>query len=94
MCPLIENPENGRVMIDGQDIGDTAEFSCDDGFYIDGSVVWVCGGNGEWNESATFCRRMLHFIIAPSSYTGGYVFPISILSASPYTAWWIFHYGQ
>ena len=54
-CPNLENPGNGTVDVSGNQPGDTAVYSCDDGFTLDGVDTRTCGENGQWSGSEPTC---------------------------------------
>ena len=54
-CPDLENPGNGTVDVSGNQPGDTAVYSCNDGFTLDGVDMRTCGENGQWSGSEPTC---------------------------------------
>ncbi|KAJ8038762.1 Protein lev-9 [Holothuria leucospilota] len=51
-CPSLSAPENGGVTIDSDDrsIGSTANYTCNDGYILQGTPVRTCQENKEWSE--------------------------------------------
>ena len=54
-CPNLENPGNGTVDVSGNQPGDTAVYSCNDGFTLDGEDTRTCGQDGKWSGSEPTC---------------------------------------
>ena len=70
-CDLLEAPENGQISKSGTVRGSTTTYSCFPGFQLIGVAVRTCLENGQWSDSAPFCRRkyssanemiLLHFL--------------------------------
>ena len=47
------------VSLTGTSIGDTATYTCDDGYELVGVEVLNCQSNGMWDSSPPICRREL-----------------------------------
>ena len=72
-CPLLSDPDNGRVTFstvsttNGVDFGSTAFFNCDAGYGLTGGErVLTCGGdgtslNGTWSSDPPSCAGVLIF---------------------------------
>ena len=58
-CPQLDNPQNGRVSVDGQTVGSTANYDCDVGFEPSGSLTRVCMQDGQWSGEEPSCIRTL-----------------------------------
>ena len=56
-CPDLTNPANGRVIVNGRDYVDTAEYECNHGYILSGARVRRCGLNGIWGGEAPTCIR-------------------------------------
>ena len=62
MCTLPSAPDNGGVTCSGNSVGETCDFTCDDGFELVGSMTSTCTAAPDGN-SAMFvpipptCRR-------------------------------------
>ena len=46
------------VSVTGQMSGDTATYSCDSGYELDGNTTRICQADGSWTESASICVGM------------------------------------
>ena len=61
------DPENGKVVMTGNSIGDTATYSCDDGFVLSGVDMVTCLADGQWSDHPPTCvpirMSSIHFII-------------------------------
>ena len=53
-CPILVAPTNGNVNVNG----DTAEYSCNDGFRLQGNRRRMCP-NGIWSGSNPMCVRSM-----------------------------------
>ena len=65
-CGALSNPTNGQVSTTGTTFGETATYSCDTGYNLDGGSTRTCeasGATGVWSGSAPTCQRMLLFFI-------------------------------
>jgi len=58
-CPPIEPIANGMVKVTGRYLGDTATYSCNEGFVMssNGYTRRVCEFNNEWTGTAGICER-------------------------------------
>ena len=59
-CPDLENPDNGTVVVSGNQPGDTAVYSCDFGFTLDEEDTRTCGQDGQWSGSEPTCVGKLY----------------------------------
>ena len=57
-CPELENPFNGVVTLTGNSPGDTATYSCNTGFELNGVENRTCLGSGLWENSPPTCERI------------------------------------
>ena len=55
ICPNLEDPPNGIVIVSGNKPGDTAMYICDVGFTPDGEDMRTCGDDGQWSGSEPMC---------------------------------------
>ena len=62
ICPDLENPDNGIVDVSGNQPGDTAVYSCNDGFTLDEVDTRTCGQDGQWSGSEPTCVGTLTLI--------------------------------
>ena len=61
LCPDLENPLNGVLNQSGVSDGDTATYSCSDGYELVGAKVLHCQNDGTWNNSPPVCKsELLH----------------------------------
>ena len=56
-CPDLDNPGNGAVTVNGTSPGDTATYSCNTGFELEGTDTVTCGDNGTWSAGPPVCIR-------------------------------------
>ena len=59
MCPSLDDPVNGQVTVSRFTVGDNALYSCNTGFFVNGSLLRTCGSDGEWSDEAPTCPRKL-----------------------------------
>ena len=57
LCPTLGNPANGMVALSGTSVGDTAAYTCNDGFELVGAPLLNCQADGTWDDSPPMCRR-------------------------------------
>ena len=55
LCPDLVDPVNGTVMMTGNSVGDTATYSCDDGFALSGVIMVTCQDDGQWSDPPPTC---------------------------------------
>ena len=57
-CGLLGHPQYGRVNTDsGTTYNSMATYSCNEGYYLNGSASRTCMANGEWSQSTSSCIR-------------------------------------
>ncbi len=57
-CGLLFDPANGIVGTpNGTELGETATYSCNSGYTLEGNVTRVCQSNGAWSGSAPTCEQ-------------------------------------
>ena len=59
VCHPLENVNNGSVTMSGLKTGDTAVYSCHEGFKLVGQATRVCMSNSTWCGEAPVCRSEL-----------------------------------
>ena len=59
ICPDLDNPVNGTVMVNGTSPGDTATYFCNMGFELEGADTVTCRDDGTWSVGPPVCRREL-----------------------------------
>ena len=55
MCPDLSAPSNGSVTVNDSRMGNTAVYSCEEGFVLVGHVMRTCMNNSEWSREAPVC---------------------------------------
>ena len=56
MCPGdLAAPTNGAVTVNGFTTGDTAVYSCDEGYELVGEQTRTCMSNSQWSGAAPTC---------------------------------------
>ena len=55
-CSDLPDPINGSVTLNSTVEGSIANYTCDEGFLLDGPVVRMCGSNGMWSGSTPQCE--------------------------------------
>ena len=58
-CDRLDNPANGTVVLTGTSMGDTATYSCNNGYELEGNRQRMCQMNRQWSGSEPSCRREL-----------------------------------
>ena len=56
-CGYLEDPQYGRVVLTGTNVGATATYSCNTGFILLGDEVRRCQANGKWSGRVPICQR-------------------------------------
>ena len=68
-CDALSDPVNGTVRVTGTGVGDTATYTCDEGYGLSGNRIRTCQSTGEWSGSPPTCEGipriliMIHFFI-------------------------------
>lgn len=57
-CPDLKPPENGEVQFTTK-IGDTATYTCSDGYILSGNSMRLCLPGGIWNGTEPVCNRKI-----------------------------------
>ena len=57
LCPDLSTPANGMVTVMGTSVGDTASYTCNDGYELIGSMSVTCTSDGTWSDEPPMCRR-------------------------------------
>ena len=60
LCPDLVDPVNGMVMMTGNSVGDTATYSCNDGYSLSGVDMVTCEDDGEWSDPLPICVPVPH----------------------------------
>ena len=59
MCPDLTAPDNGQVVMNGTSPGDTAMYSCNMDFDLEGVDTVTCEDDGVWSAQPPVCIREL-----------------------------------
>ena len=72
MCPLLDDPENGRVTTPPPyPVNSSAVYACDSGFESrGGSIRRVCMADGAWSSNAPLCVSESNVYTLPYAATG------------------------
>ena len=54
-CGSLQEPYNGTMSVTTTTFGSIITFTCDDGFYLNGSYEVECQANGTWNSLPPTC---------------------------------------
>ena len=55
VCGNLSNPANGTVSTIGTGVGDTATYSCDNGYNLTGNDTVTCQSSGYWSGPLPIC---------------------------------------
>ncbi|GIY27313.1 sushi domain-containing protein [Caerostris extrusa] len=55
-CDEQPAPENGAVKVTGEMFGDTAAYTCKDGYWLSGNRDRVCQGDATWSGKQPECK--------------------------------------
>ena len=59
MCPDLTPPENGAIEF-MNNVGDTATYTCDDGYDLSGESTRICLSTGTWSGSEPVCESKIN----------------------------------
>lgn len=62
-CVVLENPDNGRVIMNGTQIGNTVSYECDTGFTLVGESIRTCNLVGLWTDRQPVCQSEFYIYI-------------------------------
>ena len=66
------DPVNGMVMMTGNSIGDTATYSCNQGYELVGAEILTCQSIGaQWSDSPPECKIIGKNVIILKTYKAG-----------------------
>ena len=67
--PDLAAPGFGEVRLSGNSEGDSASYSCEDGFLLIGESTRICQENGQWTEDPPVCSKiiLLHHSTVPAA---------------------------
>ena len=55
-CGQLDAPSNGEVSVGTTLFGDTANYTCKNGYELIGVTSRVCQVTGKWKDSTPICR--------------------------------------
>ena len=56
LCANVSSPVNGTVMFDANTVGSQANYSCSEGYILNGTTTRVCQADGQWSGSEPTCE--------------------------------------
>ena len=62
-CSVLDDPTDGSVQYSSVDVGSVAEYTCNEGFLLEGATTRVCQTDGSWSGDTPTCRRGLFSLI-------------------------------
>lgn len=62
-CQPLPEIENGAIVVSGLSTGDTATYSCNDGFHLVGDPTRTCTVDRVWSPDAPLCRGTVYMYI-------------------------------
>jgi len=57
-CGNLSSPVNGLVTVDGSTFGSQANYSCSEGYLLNGNSSRMCQADGQWSGSEPTCEGM------------------------------------
>ena len=55
-CGNLSGPVNGQVSVDGNTFGSQANYSCGEGYVLNGNSIRICQTDGQWTGSEPTCE--------------------------------------
>ena len=55
-CGTLNSPTNGEVSVDGNIFGSQANYSCSEGYVLNGNSAQMCQADGQWSGSEPRCE--------------------------------------
>ena len=56
LCANLSSPVNGTVSLDANTVGSQANYSCSEGYTLNGTTTRVCQADGQWSGSEPICE--------------------------------------
>lgn len=56
VCPPLNDPDGGEITVNGFTTGDTAVYSCNGGFEMNGNTTRTCMSNSKWTGRPPTCQ--------------------------------------
>ena len=64
LCPELDDPDNGQVVLTGRTRFSTATYTCDEEFeFVGRTCIRVCEDDGEWSGEEPECLRTLVVVV-------------------------------
>lgn len=57
MCDELPDVDNGQIQLDSPDVGNVANYSCDQGYVLLGVQRRTCTEDGSWSDIEPSCIR-------------------------------------
>lgn len=54
-CPPLPSPDNGQVNTPSQEVGSVANYSCNEGYNLEGVETRTCLQDGSWSGDPPVC---------------------------------------
>ena len=63
-CGTLSQPNGGQVSQDGSSLGSQANYSCSEGYVLNGNSTRVCQVDGQWSGSEPTCegQSLIHYV--------------------------------
>ena len=55
-CGNLSSPLNGQVNVEGNTFGSQANYSCSEGYVLNGNSTRMCQSDGQWSGSEPTCE--------------------------------------
>ena len=55
-CGNLTSPVDGEVSVDGNTFGSQANYSCSEGYVLNGNSARMCLSDGQWSGSEPLCE--------------------------------------
>ncbi len=55
--------DNGDVIVDATTFGNTASYTCEDGYILAGSDSVICQADATWSDTAPECVRKFKLLL-------------------------------
>ena len=55
-CGNLSSPVDGEVSADGNTFGSQANYSCSEGYVLNGNSTRMCQSDGQWSGSEPLCE--------------------------------------
>ena len=58
-CGNLSSPVNGQVNVEGNAFGSQANYSCSEGYVLNGNSTHMCQSDGQWSGSEPLCEGQI-----------------------------------